>query len=555
MTVSPTATFPQPWTTDGNPDATYFLDAMHHPFPATPLEQTITGSGNVGFVTALREYGVAVERFDFMFRNFFRFGRMVIAEPASPEEAQRQGELIEATVQREIARLIERWYGEHLPAIQELIGHMAGLDPRGLPGDEVVAMLEDLQATSGRLWTIHFRIAPIMLASMQLFDEFYADLFAESEADGHALLVGAVSSSVEAGFRLADLGDRARTLGLEAVFRATPADALLPALEASGAGRTLLAELAAYLDDYGLRQDLFALATPTWREDPAIPLANIRAYLLSGRDERAEHAARTRAAEEALAATRARLTTYPTPIREQFETLLQYARHGAFIQEEHNFAIDQPAQAHTRLFCLRLGERLVEGGLVEQPEDVFMLRLEEIVDLLTDPDAAGTRDIARTIQTRRAEYGQAWTLDPPPFLGPAPSEPAGEGRLLINRATGRFWGERPEEAETPGQISGNAGSRGVATGIARVARTLQEASALQPGEILVAVTTMPPWTPLFGIAVAVVAETGGPLSHCAVVAREYRIPAVVGTHGATRAIQTGQMVTVDGGRGIVTIAE
>jgi pyruvate,water dikinase len=93
----------------------------------------------------------------------------------------------------------------------------------------------------------------------------------------------------------------------------------------------------------------------------------------------------------------------------------------------------------------------------------------------------------------------------------------------------------------------------VATGIARVARTLEEATCVLPGEILVAVTTMPAWTPLFGTAAAVVTETGGRLSHCAIVAREYGIPAVVGAYGATRAITTGQRVTVDGGTGILTL--
>ena len=119
----------------------------------------------------------------------------------------------------------------------------------------------------------------------------------------------------------------------------------------------------------------------------------------------------------------------------------------------------------------------------------------------------------------------------------------------------RFWGGPPQEASAPGQLKGNAGSRGVASGPARVARTLDEAKAIQPGEILVAITTMPPWTPFFGIAAAVVTETGGPLSHCAIVAREYGIPAVVGAFGATEAITTGQWITVDGGTGLVTITE
>ena len=118
----------------------------------------------------------------------------------------------------------------------------------------------------------------------------------------------------------------------------------------------------------------------------------------------------------------------------------------------------------------------------------------------------------------------------------------------------RFFGGPPQVSETPGQLKGTPGSRGVVTGVARVARSLEEAQGLEPGEVLVAITTMPPWTPLFGIASAVVTETGGPLSHCAIVAREYGIPAVVGAAGATRAIKTGQEVTVDGGVGLVTFA-
>ena len=86
-----------------------------------------------------------------------------------------------------------------------------------------------------------------------------------------------------------------------------------------------------------------------------------------------------------------------------------------------------------------------------------------------------------------------------------------------------------------------------------MARTLEEAKDVLPGEILVAITTMPAWTPLFGVAAAVVTETGGPLSHCAIVAREYGIPAVVGAHGATQRIQTGQSITVDGSTGIVML--
>ena len=150
------------------------------------------------------------------------------------------------------------------------------------------------------------------------------------------------------------------------------------------------------------------------------------------------------------------------------------------------------------------------------------------------------------VQERRAELAIAQTLTPPPFIGPPPDGPPPTGNPM-ERAIIRFFGGPPQVAETPGQLKGTAGSRGIATGPARVARTLEEATAVLPGEMLVAVTTMPPWTPLFGIAAAVVTETGGPLSHCAIVAREYGIPAVVGVHGATKAIATGNRSRSMGG--------
>ena len=115
---------------------------------------------------------------------------------------------------------------------------------------------------------------------------------------------------------------------------------------------------------------------------------------------------------------------------------------------------------------------------------------------------------------------------------------------------GKFFGAPPPPAE-PEVIRGAAGSPGSARGPARVVRTLAEAAKLRPGDVLVAETTAPPWTPLFATAAAIVTDTGGILSHCAVVAREYRIPAVVGTGCATATIKDGQTIEVDGTAGTV----
>jgi pyruvate,water dikinase len=103
------------------------------------------------------------------------------------------------------------------------------------------------------------------------------------------------------------------------------------------------------------------------------------------------------------------------------------------------------------------------------------------------------------------------------------------------------------------RVQGQAAAVGVRRGRARIIHTLADAGKLQPGEVLITKATTPPWTPLFGVATAVVTDTGGILSHCAVVAREYGIPAVVGTGQATQIFRDGQLLEVNGTVGTVCL--
>ena len=111
----------------------------------------------------------------------------------------------------------------------------------------------------------------------------------------------------------------------------------------------------------------------------------------------------------------------------------------------------------------------------------------------------------------------------------------------------------PDANPDPNVLKAVAGSPGVYTGTARVVRSLAEAGDLDEGEVMVCEMTLPPWVPLFSIAGAVVSDVGGVLSHCAIVAREFDLPAVVGTQVGTMVIKTGQRITVDGTKGVVIL--
>jgi pyruvate,water dikinase len=197
-----------------------------------------------------------------------------------------------------------------------------------------------------------------------------------------------------------------------------------------------------------------------------------------------------------------------------------------------------------RLPFLELGRRLVRQGVLADHNDVFLLRLDDMRQGLSGADQ---RALIAQRQTEMAAWSQ---VVPPLTIGapPPPSDDPWEEAILR-----KMLGVPPEPSRDPDVITGTGASPGTVQGRAKVMHNLSEASKVQPGDILVCEMTMPAWTPLFSTVSAVVSDTGGVLSHCAIVSREYRIACVVGTIVGTTMIQDGMLLTVDGSKGIVRI--
>ncbi len=529
---------------------TFTRDAMHFPFVACPLFQSVHSTTfPVGYLAAAREMAIPIADFQFRFRNHYEYEWVQPIIPTSEAEARQMEQQTEATLQREIGRVGQRWEEEHLPRIRELLTQLAeirSLDPNA-PLDP--ARLDTVLALEIELWLTHFRIIfPISIA-VQLFDDFMADLTVP-DFDAQTMLTGVFSQSVAAGIGITDLAAAARELGLAGLVLETPPAELASRLQECPEGRELLTQIEAYLDEYGLTQSLFDFAQPTWQEDPTPLYATLRGYLETGGDNRAAHEQQVRRADEAIAAMRRQLEGYPEPVRGQFEAMLAFGRESNFLQEEHNFYIDQQGFSSIRLAFLAIGRQLAQHGHIDRADDILFLHLDEIRALLS----AEPLDARAVVAERRASYEAAKLDIPPPFLGAPPSTDPLPDNLSM-RANSRFFGWEPPVSDEPGVVAGYPGSRGEVTAPAFVARTLEDASAIPAGHVLVTVTTTPAWTPLFGIASAIVTETGGPLSHCAIVAREYGLPAVVGAFGATSRIETGQLIRVDGTKGEVMLQD
>jgi pyruvate,water dikinase len=196
--------------------------------------------------------------------------------------------------------------------------------------------------------------------------------------------------------------------------------------------------------------------------------------------------------------------------------------------------------------CLALGRKLADLGALASAEDVFHLRLAELGALAADP--SGT--MLETIEGRKAELEEWAGLSPPLMMGPPPPPPPADAPP---NPIGLMFGGPAEKTDDPMLLKGKGASRGVVTGRARVAFSLEEAEALQAGEILVCPFTAPSWMPVFTTAAAIVTNQGGVLSHAAIEAREYGIPCVTGTESGTQRIPDGATVTVDGLEGTVRI--
>ena len=195
---------------------------------------------------------------------------------------------------------------------------------------------------------------------------------------------------------------------------------------------------------------------------------------------------------------------------------------------------------------MEFGGRLAQNGTLEVASDVFCLTLDELQN---------SRDVPmkHLVQERKAEMERFSRVTPPSMLGTMPAFEMTDGGSMIRALfKGEMTPPSTSQRETH-SVKGSAGSAGVARGRASVIHSLAEAGKLQPGDVLVAIATEPPWTPLFATASAIVTDSGGVLSHSAVVAREYRIPAVVGTGHATSTFHDGQLLEVDGNAGTVRV--
>ena len=560
-------TIPVEWG-DGERDLFWIFDDLHIPNPVSPMFFDIGG----WWLTCdhmFRRFGTPFAS-DWIAKNVngYVYHAAVPADPTlTVESSEYQARYAVRVPRGEWAGGIGAYLGAVLPHYAEnfldwwrdrlrpeIESHFAYLDA-SLDRDpslvELAVLLEDAIDIHDRHWKIHW---------MLNFAQFSATMalsgtIAEVKGDVDPALAGRLQSSVadrnwDAIEQLWQMKEEIKgDAELSSAFSSETASPVLRALEGSERGRRFLTErLDPHRKEFGNKAIWsHEFVYPTWRENPAPIIETIRAYLATDYDFPSTLAA---VADDLEAAKGELLDGVPAgEARGQLERALELSLRMNPLTPDHHFYIDQGTNAYVRLVLVAIGRALVAADRLDDPEGVMFLRYNELRVLIGNPDAFDAKTL---VGERRDDRERSFGVRPPEWIGTAT-----ESQLAFPYYT--LWGF-PEKfhrkpAELSDSIHGLAGSPGAVEGTARLVRSVDEFDQVQDGEILVCQMTNPAWVVLFTRIGGLVTDAGGVASHPAVVAREFGLPAVVGTSVATKLIATGDRVRVNGATGIVDVLE
>ena len=467
--------------------------------------------------------------------------------PRDPDHAGKIGAYLGWVLPHYAGNFLDWWRDRLRPEIERNFEYLDGFDTAGAGFIELAVLLEDAIDIHDRHWKIHWMLNFAQFASTQDLNA----LLEEEKGDAAAALMGRLQSSIDDRNwdSIEDLWKMKEEIKddseLSAAFEGETAADVIGALEGSESGKRFLAErVEPHQKAFGYKSIWsHEFAFKTWREDPAPMIEAIRGYLATDYDYPA-----------AIAGVRDDLEAAKREALEGVEggnlkDALERSLSMNPLTPDHHFYIDQGTNARLRLLLIEIGKKLVESHTLDDPEDVMFLRYNELRLLMADQ---GSFDARELVGDRRDAREDAFEKRPPSWVGTAT-------QTALDFPYNALWGF-PEkfhagEPATTGEVKGLAASAGVVEGPARYVKSLDEFDQVKEGEILVCNMTNPAWVVLFTKISGLVTEAGGAVSHPAVVAREFGIPAVVGTTNAGDRIATGDRVRVNGTTGVVEILE
>lgn len=450
-------------------------------------------------------------------------------------------------LRRLLPHVIPHWRDERLPAYLTTIEEWKAIDLSSASDEQLLSGVRALTVADARYW---FDVSMVVAAAKVtdgLLHRFLTSRAVGGDLTSGMFLRGFPSRTLQAQEDLESIATRVRAAeSLRDLVITTPAGDLLDALTRHPDGHGLLEDLRQYLEQYGHQIYTLDFVQPTQGEDPLPVLLSLKELVKNeGYDTPARQAEMARDRESQVKETVASLG----PLRRWlFRKFLGWAQTYGPHREEALFYVGA-AWPTLRRLVLELGGRLVEVGTLTTPDDVFYLESAELVEAYTArQNGRACQGLTQEAERRRALRYARKKLHPPGMV------PVGS-HLKFGPFDFSMWETQKRNADDAKTLQGFAVSPGQVTGVATVILSPADFAEMKPDTILVCPTTTPAWTPLFAQAAGLVTDIGGILAHGSIVAREYEIPAVLGTGNVTQRIISGQRITVDGDTGTVTILE
>jgi pyruvate,water dikinase len=545
-------------------------EVSHYPRPLSPMYRALLEAFNASMKRATADFSLLVDGVEFREIGGWVYQRLVPlggrdmpAPPAwlmpvfirtVPRMRSRIRGAVHAVRSDKAGAYIRRWHADWKAELASAIACLRSVDLAALSDDELDRHLGQVIGFFRHSLDIHTRLNIAVLSALAEIAFVCRDLLGWDDRKTFELLSGLSETSSQPSRALAGL---TRMAGTRPAVRA-----LLDQIDDQTATR--LAEvdrefaeaLAAYQRAFGCRA-LGEITDPTLAESPRLILGLVRDQLRRGYDPVADAAALEARRAAAIAEARVAVATRADEGRTRFERALTRGEQAYPVREDNQFYAVSAPMALVRYAVLETGRRLADRRQLVWQGDVFFLEFEEGRAALREGG-----DQRPVVARRRAERAWVEAHPGPPSYGRDPGPPPSlaafppEARHLMDAmvwAMSRVFAAEHGHLRPPSEsiLHGIAASPGRYTGPVRVIMSEAEFPKLRPGDVLVCPMTSPVWSVLFPSVGALVTDAGGILSHPAIIAREYRVPAVVATGHATSLLHDSRTITVDGSAGVV----
>ena len=562
--------FPITWESEQEQALFWVFDDLHCPHPLSPMFYEIGG----WWLTCdhmFRRFGTPFAC-DWLTKNVngYLFTAAVPADPAwqvdameygarygarvplDPEYSDKIGTYLDAVLPVYGENFVDWWRDRLVPEMEGNFAYLEKVLDRqdSMTLMELAVLFEDAIDIHDRHWKIHWmlnfaqlsatlKLRAVMEKTHGTVDEALLGRLQNSASDRNWDSIRALWEMKQEVMSDAEL---------TSAFGHESAAEVIAALESSERGRSFIGErVKPYQKEFGWHavwSHEFVFPTVYEQMEPVIEL--VRGYVETDYDYPATVGSLK---DDIEAASREILEGLEGEALEEMRSANEVNLRMAPLTPDHHFYIDQGANAHLRVVLIAIGRKLVELGALDQPDDVIFLRYNELRVFMGDPAGMDARAI---VAERRAEREKAYGFRPPAWIGTAT-----ESQLAFPYLTNWGFPEKfhRKQGDVAGQFSGIGGSPGVIEGTARVVLREDQFDEVRAGDILVCHMTNPAWVALFTKIAGLVTNAGGLTAHPAVLAREFGIPAVVGTQDGTERVNTGDRIRVDGGTGTVEILE